>query len=353
MNSIKNFIMKWAYAGKNERPDWYKNHRRSNVWGVLRELINTQPQFEDTLSKVVKALANTIKNDPKSKEAVEKDLWNRGLEARKAAIARLSVDLKDPPPAKKEDSLFGTEDTSCTTGSPNDPLKDDGKDGEKKENETGGGDLPISADSPEPLKCHGVGGDVWMIHRDQAVSAAEQFCAQDIKEKVYFQGSVDEVKLSLSNTDSSKPVSGMTDCVEKFKTIVDSCDGDNPVNNPHNYKFGGTYTDPSGGWELKIEPLAVKVTENSCDITYNFIENRFEVRGKNFPDGKLGADGEGLKKEIKGCGALTMWEFKWTPDDVKYQWYASGALPLGTKSCVGAATQTAGGKEAGHCKGPG
>ena len=33
------------------------------------------------------------------------------------------------------------------------------------------------------LKCHGVSGDTWMLSRDQAVSAAEQFCKQDGKDK--------------------------------------------------------------------------------------------------------------------------------------------------------------------------
>lgn len=169
----------------------------------------------------------------------------------------------------------------------------------------------------------------------------------------YFQGSVDEVKLTLTNTDLAKPISEMSDCVDKFKVIIDSCDGDNPINNPHNYKFGGTYTDASSGWELKIEPWALKPTENSCDISYKLAFNKFEIRGKNFPDGKLGAEGEGLKKEIQGCGPLTKWKFKWMPDDVTYQWYATGQLPVGSRSCVGAATQTAGGKDAGHCKGPG
>ncbi|KAL8817182.1 MAG: hypothetical protein Q9223_003937 [Gallowayella weberi] len=202
--------------------------------------------------------------------------------------------------------------------------------------------------SPDSLKCHGVAGDTWMIHRDQAVSAAEIFCKQDDSEK-----DVDQVKLSLSssNADTSKPISKLTDCVDKFKLIIDSCDGDSPVNNPHNYKFGGTYF--SSGWEYKLEPQAHKPTENSCDVSYRVAEDKFEIRGKNFRDGKLGPNGEGLKKEIKGCGALTFWNFIWTPNDVKYQWYASGVLPIGTKSCVGSATQSAGGKEAGHCRGPG
>ncbi|KAL8881429.1 MAG: hypothetical protein Q9198_001372 [Flavoplaca austrocitrina] len=210
-----------------------------------------------------------------------------------------------------------------------------------------------TTESPDPLECHGVGGDVWMLHSGQAVSAAEQFCAQDIKEKEYFQDSEDHVKLTLSHNDPAKPISDLTDCVEKFKTIIDSCDGDNPSHNPHNYKFGGTYTDASSGWEFKLEPLALKPTDNTCDVSYKFVENHFEVRVKNFPDAKLGADGEGLKGEIEGCGLLTSWKFEWTPDDPRFQWFAKGKLPIGTKSCVGAATQSAGGKHAGSCKGPG
>ena len=172
----------------------------------------------------------------------------------------------------------------------------------------------------------------------------------------YFQNSVDHVKLTLDQImDPTKRPADLDKnrCISKFRTIIDSCDGDNPINNPHNYKFGGRYTDSADGWDYLLEPLAEKPTENSCDVTYLFLGNVFEIRGKNFPDGKLGANGEGLKKEIKGCGVLTEWSFKWTPNDVMYQWYAKGTLPLGTKSCIGAATQSAGGKHAGGCKGPG
>jgi len=102
-----------------------------------------------------------------------------------------------------------------------------------------------------------------------------------------------------------------------------------------------------------VERTAKKPTENSCDISYKFVLDNFEVRGKNFPDAKLGADGGGLKKQIEGCGALTGWHFDWTPKDVKYQWCASGNLPIGTKSCMGSAVQSAGGTSAGNCHGAG
>lgn len=54
-----------------------------------------------------------------------------------------------------------------------------------------------------------------------------------------------------------------------------------------------------------MEPTTKKPDEDSCDVSYRLILDRFEVRGRNFLDVKLGADGGGLKKEIEGCGALT------------------------------------------------
>lgn len=71
----------------------------------------------------------------------------------------------------------------------------------------------------------------------------------------YFQGSADSVKLSTYNTDESKALSTIDDCVGKLKLIIDSCDGNDPFNNPHNYKFGGADTSPEG-WEFKVEPTA-------------------------------------------------------------------------------------------------
>ena len=116
--------------------------------------------------------------------------------------------------------------------------------------------------------------------------------------------------------------------------LIDGCDGNDPVNNPHNYKFGGTLT-TGDGWAFHLDPLAQQIDEDSCDVSYKFLYDNFEVRGKDWPDAKLGANGEGLKKQIGGCGDLTDWGFEWTPNDVKYQWYLYGHLPIETRHCVG------------------
>jgi Alpha-galactosyl-binding fungal lectin len=104
-------------------------------------------------------------------------------------------------------------------------------------------ELPSNNDEGDSsLKCHGVGGDTWMLSRDKAVSAAEEFCSQDVKDQEYFQDSADSVKLSAHHPDDSITLSSIKDCLGSFTLIIDSCDGDDPANNPHNYKFGGTYT---------------------------------------------------------------------------------------------------------------
>lgn len=170
----------------------------------------------------------------------------------------------------------------------------------------------------------------------------------------YNQHSVDHLRLSVEFPgDKSKGPHDSPNCKGHLTAgVIDGCDGADTLNNPHNYKFGGTLT-TGDGWVFNMEPLSQQVNEDNCDVSYKFAYDGFEVRGKNWPDAKLGANGKGLKKEIEGCGALTDWGFKWTPNDVKYQWYAHGHLPIGTKSCVGRAVQTAGGSSRGNCKGAG
>ncbi|KAI9786804.1 MAG: hypothetical protein M1835_002928 [Candelina submexicana] len=184
------------------------------------------------------------------------------------------------------------------------------------------------------------------------VSAAKQFCQQGDKDKEYFQGSADSVKLSAHNTDDSNPSSQSTTASVNLKPFIDGCDGHDLANNPHNYKFSGTYNSPDS-WSFGVQPTAQKPTEDSCDVSYRFLFDKFEVRGKNFPDSKLGANGDGLKGQIEGCGALTDWHFEWTPKDVMYQWFAYGNLPIGKRSCMERAVFSAEGSSAGHCHGAG
>ena len=217
-------------------------------------------------------------------------------------------------------------------------------------------DVPVQPTPPaeDQNACHGISGDYWVMSRDTAVQNAEDFCGQTDQTKTYNTDSVNELELSVKNlNDATKSPQDAPDCAARFRdAVIDGCDGGDPVNNPHNYKFGSTFTS-GDGWEYKMTPLSKQINEVNCDVSYKFFFDSFEIRGKNFPDAKLGADGEGLRSEVAGCGAITKWQFERTPDDCCFQWYASGQLPIGTKGCVGRAVESAGGSSQGNCHGPG
>lgn len=127
----------------------------------------------------------------------------------------------------------------------------------------------------------------------------------------YNQGSVNDLCLSVNcPADQSKGPGDARDCINRFtNAVIDGCDGNDKVNNPHNYKFGSTVT-TADGWMYKIEPLAKQVDEDSCDVSYKFALDVFEIRGKNFPDAKLGANGEDSYHQLDGCGTIMDWHFE-------------------------------------------
>lgn len=210
--------------------------------------------------------------------------------------------------------------------------------------------------SPPPEEenaCHGVSGDYWIMSREVAVENVKDFCSQTEDIKTYNVGSVNELELSVEfNSEPGSPTDA-PDCVGRFQNaVIDGCDGNDPINNPNNYKFGSTLT-TTDGWQYKMVPLSKQVNEVNCDVSYKFFYDAFEIRGKNWPSAKLGINGQGLRDELLGCGALTKWKFELTPDDCCFQWYATGQLPIGTKACVGRAVESAGGSNKDNCHGVG
>lgn len=211
-----------------------------------------------------------------------------------------------------------------------------------------------SVPAQDQNNCHGINGDYWVMSRDVAISNVQDFCHQADHTKTYNSGSVNELQLLGSNlNDASKRPQDDPYCVERFtNAVIDGCDGADPINNPFNYKFGSTLT-TTDGWQYQMVPLSKQVNQVSCDVSYKFFFDGFEIRGKNLPDAKLGVHGEGLRDQLTGCGTLTNWQFERTPDDCCFQWYAAGRLPIGTKNCVGDALLTTGGSSNGNCHGPG
>ncbi len=82
---------------------------------------------------------------------------------------------------------------------------------------------------------------------------------------------------------------------------------------------------------------------DSCTVDYKFFFDSFQIRGEDWTDNTLGANGEGLLDALHECGSVTGWSFTRTPNDPQYGWVASGSLPIGVKSCVGSAVVKVGG----------
>src|ERR1700694_2297835 len=110
-----------------------------------------------------------------------------------------------------------------------------------------------------------------------------------ISDSRYNQGSFNDLILTANNpADISKSPRDAPDCHNRFINIViDDCGGNDPVNNFHNFKYGDTYT-AADGWVYTMEPKAVHIDADSCDVSYKLALDEFEIRGMNFPDAKLG-----------------------------------------------------------------
>jgi hypothetical protein len=210
---------------------------------------------------------------------------------------------------------------------------------------------PSVSASVVSLMCNAISGDYWIMSREIAAKNVQDFCNQHEKTKIYNAGSVNELELSVKNAgeDSLDPQDS-PDCVGQFVgKVIDGCNDVDAVNNPWNYKFDSTLT-TGDGWEFAMTPLNKQFNVVNCDVSYKGTFDTFEIRGKNLPWNKFGANGEGLRDGLSGCDGLTQWKFEWTPNDCCFQWYATGHLPIGKKACVGRALGSAGGSGKGHCK---
>jgi hypothetical protein len=219
---------------------------------------------------------------------------------------------------------------------------------------TQGPPSPPPPQQPDVNSCHGISGDYWVMSRDVAAGNVQDFCQQSSSTKKYNEGSVNELELSVRDANGAeKDPRDAPDCESRLRDgVIDGCDGADKVNNPFNYKFGSTLK-TGDGWEYKMTPLSKQVNEVACDVAYKFFFDGFEIRGKNLPNAKLGAAGEGLLEQLRVCGVVSEWQFERTPQDCCFQWYAAGRLPIGTRSCVGSALVAAGGANDGWCKGAG
>ena len=114
---------------------------------ALGDAVQGDPQAESVLSDTVRMFHPTTLGHAKIRDVVLKALNGNGISTSAAPTA----------------SSTGSSTASSTASSKA---------------------TPTPPPAPQPtLKCHGVGGDIWMLSSDQAVSAAQQFCQQDVKDQ--------------------------------------------------------------------------------------------------------------------------------------------------------------------------
>lgn len=117
--------------------------------------------------------------------------------------------------------------------------------------------------------------------------------------------------------------------------------------NPMNWKHGGSMKDHNG-IRYTITPESTRPPPPKKPVGYRiFIYHlwgyEWYVQGGGFASSDYG---ERLLKEVKGCGAVTGWQFSYKEDDPigDTEWWAAGTLPLFIRSgCFERAIKSAGG----------
>lgn len=104
-------------------------------------------------------------------------------------------------------------------------------------------------------------------------------------------------------------------------------------------------------------PTPPPVTSSDTCVDYwNIFDDEYEMHGRNFDSNKLGDYGSNLLSELRGCGVVTDWKFGYElgsdHTDTTVNWWSTGDLPVGQKTCIGHALVSVGGT-ADSCTGAG
>lgn len=138
----------------------------------------------------------------------------------------------------------------------------------------------VRKDPPPPRKpagaqCKGLNNVNWM-GRDALKGAIDKFCGDAVAQglpdpapehkaqsvtRYYNEGGPDKVGISFEWHNLSFKLA-KDPCIASLTTVMDSCDGDNPKDNPLNWKHGGD-NDVGDGW-YSILPNATRYRHGTC-----------------------------------------------------------------------------------------
>ena len=148
------------------------------------------------------------------------------------------------------------------------------------------------------------------------------------------------------------------ECNYYLSTIMNGCDIPNGNSNPMDWKHGGSMKD-NNGVAYTIAPNTNRAPApdkplGHCTSWYKGFYATFDVYGGGWADSDFGQSPGGVLAQLRGCGAVTGWNFEYydSPGSDGTEWHAWGKLPIGTKRCVGRAVPSSGGFSGG-CGGNG
>ena len=208
-------------------------------------------------------------------------------------------------------------------------------------------------------QCNGLANDNY-VTQATLLTNIQDFCAQSAAQNIaisgstftkdYNAGTLEHVTLTTTWPTGILNFQVFPDeCNYYMSTITNGCDVPSPDNNPMNWKHGGSMKD-NNGVNYIIVPKAMRAPSpnkvlGNCNSKYAFLFATFHVYGGGWANSDFGHASGGLYAQIRGCGLITKWKFKYfdEPHPDGTEWHASGRLPIGTGSCLGRAVTSAGG----------
>lgn len=171
----------------------------------------------------------------------------------------------------------------------------------------------------------------------------------------YNRVTMDEAALGIDYAHGLDFRPNMPDCVRYLiAELTDGCGGNDPDNDPENYKGGGTMK--VGPVAYQIWPQAVRQSAKSGlqggrDGTYKFLWDEFTMWGHGFASSDSGA---ALKGQVDDCALLPdTWDFQSGLGSDGMGWTAKFRTGVFQKRCVGQAGKEAGAPGDFGCRGSG
>ena len=208
-------------------------------------------------------------------------------------------------------------------------------------------------------RCNGIDNNYY-ITQSTLASNIEDYCSASAAQQLvnsgtafskdYNAGTPDHVTLTTQwPTGPLNYQVFQEECTYYMSVVTNGCDVPSGSIIPLNWKHGGSIAD-NNKVTYTITPIENRAPPPNkvighCESKYKFLWTTFDVYGGGWADSDYCGSPGGLLAQLRGCGAVTSWNFEYydTPAKDGTEWHAWGRLPIGTGGCVGCAVMSSGG----------